>query len=89
MEVLKGLKIDLQMLVKKLKWGVLSSVLVLFCVNIFSFSGWFDKGLLGGVYMLQKLIEEIDRFVVFIEEELGMSDQLCGIVVCQMDDIYN
>lgn len=39
--------------------------------------------------MLQKLIEEIDRFVVFIEEELGMSDQLCGIVVCQMDDIYN
>lgn len=39
--------------------------------------------------MLQKLIEETDRFVVFTEEESGMSDQLCGIAACQTDDIYN
>lgn len=39
--------------------------------------------------MLQKLIEETDRFVVFTEEESGVSDQLCGIAACQTDDIYN
>lgn len=39
--------------------------------------------------MLQKLIEETDRFVVFTEEESGMSEQLCGIAACQTDDIYN
>jgi hypothetical protein len=44
---------------------------------------------LPGAYMLQKLIEETDRFVVFTEEESGMSDQLCGIAACQTDDIYN
>ena len=37
---------------------------------------------LPGAYMLQKLIEETDRFVVFTEEESGMSDQLCGIAAC-------
>ena len=44
---------------------------------------------LPGAYMLQKLIEETDRFVVFTEEESGVSDQLCGIAACQTDDIYN
>lgn len=39
--------------------------------------------------MLKKLIEETDRFVVFTEEESGVSDQLCGIAACQTDDIYN
>lgn len=39
--------------------------------------------------MLQKLIEETDRFVVFTEDESGVSDQLCGIAACQTDDIYN
>lgn len=42
-----------------------------------------------GAYMLKKLIEETDRFVVFTEEESGVSDQLCGIAACQTDDIYN
>ena len=44
---------------------------------------------LPGAYMLKKLIEETDRFVVFTEEESGVSDQLCGIAACQTDDIYN
>lgn len=39
--------------------------------------------------MLQKLIEETDKFVVFSEEESGVSDQLCGIAACQTDDVYN
>lgn len=39
--------------------------------------------------MLQKLIEETDKFVVFTEEESGASEQLCGIAACQTDDIYN
>lgn len=39
--------------------------------------------------MLQKLIEETDRFVVFTEEESGVSEQLCGIAACQTDDIFN
>lgn len=39
--------------------------------------------------MLQKLIEETDKFVVFTEEDSGVSDQLCGIAACQTDDVYN
>lgn len=39
--------------------------------------------------MLQKLIEETDKFVVFSEEDAGVSDQLCGIAACQTDDVYN
>ena len=39
--------------------------------------------------MLQRLIEETDKFVVFSEEESGVSDQLCGIAACQTDDVYN
>lgn len=39
--------------------------------------------------MLQKLIEETDKFVVFSEEDSGVSDQLCGIAACQTDDVYN
>lgn len=42
-----------------------------------------------GTSMLQKLIEETDKFVVFSEEESGVSDQLCGIAACQTDDVYN
>lgn len=42
-----------------------------------------------GTSMLQKLIEETDKFVVFSEEESGMSDQLCGTAACQTDDVYN
>uniref|UniRef100_A0A8C8C0X5 FMP27/BLTP2/Hobbit GFWDK motif-containing RBG unit domain-containing protein n=1 Tax=Oncorhynchus tshawytscha TaxID=74940 RepID=A0A8C8C0X5_ONCTS len=43
----------------------------------------------GGTSMLQKLIEETDKFVVFSEEDSGVSDQLCGIAACQTDDVYN
>lgn len=39
--------------------------------------------------MLQKLIEETDKFVVFTEEDSGVSEQLCGIAACQTDDIFN
>lgn len=39
--------------------------------------------------MLQKLIEETDKFVVFSEEDSGVSDQLCGIAACQTDDVSN
>lgn len=39
--------------------------------------------------MLQKLIEETDKFVVFSEEDAGVSDQLSGIAACQTDDVYN
>uniref|UniRef100_G1QQQ6 Bridge-like lipid transfer protein family member 2 n=1 Tax=Nomascus leucogenys TaxID=61853 RepID=G1QQQ6_NOMLE len=88
-EALKGLKIDPQMPAKKPKRGVPTSASAPPRVNTPSFSGRPDKGSSGGAYMLQKLIEETDRFVVFTEEESGMSDQLCGIAACQTDDIYN
>nr|XP_023411892.1 protein KIAA0100 homolog [Loxodonta africana] len=88
-EALKGLKIDPQMPAKKPKRGVLTSAQAPHRVNTPSFSGQPDKGSSGGAYMLQKLIEETDRFVVFTEEESGVSDQLCGIAACQTDDIYN
>lgn len=42
-----------------------------------------------GADMLQKLIEETDKFVVFTEEESGVSEQLCGKAACQDTDIYN
>ncbi|XP_057569958.1 bridge-like lipid transfer protein family member 2 isoform X4 [Hippopotamus amphibius kiboko] len=88
-EALKGLKIDPQMPAKKPKQSVPTSVPAPPPVNTPSFSGQPDKGSSGGAYMLQKLIEETDRFVVFTEEESGVSDQLCGIAACQTDDIYN
>lgn len=43
----------------------------------------------AGTSMLQKLIEETDKFVVFSEEDSGVSDQLCGIAACQTDDVFN
>ncbi|KAH0511375.1 hypothetical protein LTLLF_147890 [Microtus ochrogaster] len=88
-EALKGLKIDPQMSAKKPKRGIPPNAQVPPHVSTPSFSGRPDKGSSGGAYMLQKLIEETDRFVVFTEEESGMSDQLCGIAACQTDDIYN
>nr|KAF6415994.1 hypothetical protein HJG59_007243 [Molossus molossus] len=88
-EALKGLKIDPQMPTKKPKQSVPTSAPAPPPVNTPSFSGQPDKGSSGGAYMLQKLIEETDRFVVFTEEESGVSDQLCGIAACQTDDIYN
>lgn len=88
-EALKGLKIDPQMSAKKPKRGIPPSAQIPSHASTPSFSVRPDKGSSGGAYMLQKLIEETDRFVVFTEEESGMSDQLCGIAACQTDDIYN
>uniref|UniRef100_A0A8C7MJU3 Bridge-like lipid transfer protein family member 2 n=1 Tax=Oncorhynchus kisutch TaxID=8019 RepID=A0A8C7MJU3_ONCKI len=48
-----------------------------------------EKSQHEGTSMLQKLIEETDKFVVFSEEDSGVSDQLCGIAACQTDDVYN
>lgn len=55
--------------------------------SFFFFFFWFSNFV--GTSMLQKLIEETDKFVVFSEEDSGVSDQLCGIAACQTDDVYN
>lgn len=39
--------------------------------------------------MLQKLIEENDKFVVFSEEDSATGEPLCGIAASQTDDVYN
>ncbi|PKU30493.1 hypothetical protein llap_19203 [Limosa lapponica baueri] len=88
-EALKGLKIDTQLQAKKLKRGPLSAHSVPARVTAPITSGRPERASSGGAYMLQKLIEETDKFVVFTEEESGASEQLCGIAACQTDDIYN
>lgn len=88
-EALKGLKIDTQLQAKKLKRGPLSAHSVPAKVTAPITSGRPERASSGGAYMLQKLIEETDKFVVFTEEESGASEQLCGIAACQTDDIYN
>uniref|UniRef100_A0A8C1UUF1 Si:ch211-259g3.4 n=1 Tax=Cyprinus carpio TaxID=7962 RepID=A0A8C1UUF1_CYPCA len=89
-EALKGLRIDTQVQMKKLKRSMSSyssntgpATPAFFApvdVVFWSFLG---------TSMLQKLIEETDKFVVFSEEDAGVSDQLCGIAACQTDDVYN
>ncbi|XP_009576267.1 PREDICTED: UPF0378 protein KIAA0100-like, partial [Fulmarus glacialis] len=88
-EALKGLKIDTQLQAKKLKRGPLSAHSVPARVTAPIISGRPERASSGGAYMLQKLIEETDKFVVCTEEESGASEQLCGIAACQTDDIYN
>uniref|UniRef100_F6PFS8 Bridge-like lipid transfer protein family member 2 n=1 Tax=Ornithorhynchus anatinus TaxID=9258 RepID=F6PFS8_ORNAN len=88
-EALKGLKIDPQLPAKKPKRGTVASLPAPPCVQTPSLGGRPEKGSSGGAYMLQKLIEETDKFVVFTEEESGVSEQLCGIAACQTDDIFN
>uniref|UniRef100_A0A8C0GPD0 Bridge-like lipid transfer protein family member 2 n=1 Tax=Chelonoidis abingdonii TaxID=106734 RepID=A0A8C0GPD0_CHEAB len=83
-EALKGLKIDTQLQAKKLKRRPLSAALPPQRVT----GTTSERGSSGGAYMLQKLIEETDKFVVFTEEESGASEQLCGIAACQTDDIF-
>ncbi|XP_067422042.1 bridge-like lipid transfer protein family member 2 isoform X1 [Emydura macquarii macquarii] len=83
-EALKGLKIDTQLQAKKLKRRPLSTALPPpRAAGVTS-----ERGSSGGAYMLQKLIEETDKFVVFTEEDSGASEQLCGIAACQTDDIF-
>ncbi|KAI1893283.1 hypothetical protein AGOR_G00122110 [Albula goreensis] len=89
-EALKGLRIDTQLQAKKLKRSMSSySPSVTPSVPVIPNAARADKNHNEGTSMLQKLIEETDRFVVFSEEDSGVSDQLCGIAACQTDDVYN
>ncbi|XP_039613175.1 protein KIAA0100-like isoform X1 [Polypterus senegalus] len=89
-EALKGLKIDTQLQAKKLKRSLsnYSSTPASFTPTPAP-TGKAEKRQSEGTSMLQKLIEETDKFVVFTEEDPGVRDQLCGIAACQTDDIYN
>ncbi|KAM4742919.1 bridge-like lipid transfer protein family member 2 [Anableps anableps] len=87
-EALKGLKIDTHLQTKKLKrspsnYSPTTVTPVVPAVNRV------EKSQNEGTSMLQKLIEETDKFVVFSEEDSGVSDQLCGIAACQTDDVFN
>uniref|UniRef100_A0A8C5B3D1 Si:ch211-259g3.4 n=1 Tax=Gadus morhua TaxID=8049 RepID=A0A8C5B3D1_GADMO len=76
-EALKGLRIDPQLQNKKWERGVLRPSLTEERVGF------------SGTSMLQKLIEENDKFVVFSEEDSGLGEPLCGIAASQTDDVYN
>ncbi|KAM6464675.1 bridge-like lipid transfer protein family member 2 isoform 2-T2 [Liasis olivaceus] len=88
-EALKGLKIGPQLPAKKPKRGPPPSPQPPLRVIVPASSGRTERSPSGGASMLQKLIEETDKFVVFTEEESGVSEQLCGIAACQTDDIFN
>ncbi|KAM4700309.1 bridge-like lipid transfer protein family member 2 isoform 2-T2 [Discoglossus pictus] len=88
-EALKGLKIDTQVQAKKLKRGSMRSFPPPKRVTAPIITGRMERSPSGGADMLQKLIEETDKFVVFTEEESGVSEQLCGKAPCQDKDIYN
>ncbi|XP_042298610.1 protein KIAA0100 homolog [Sceloporus undulatus] len=88
-EALKGLKIDPQVPAKKLKRGPSNYQSPPLRVILPTDSSQTERRPSGGAHMLQKLIEETDKFVVFTEEESGVSEQLCGIAACQTDDIFN
>ncbi|KAE8622197.1 hypothetical protein XENTR_v10005139 [Xenopus tropicalis] len=88
-EALKGLKIDAQMQAKKLKRGSMRSFPPPKKVTAPIVTGRTERSPSGGADMLQKLIEETDKFVVFTEEESGVSEQLCGKAPCQDQDILN
>ncbi|KAM3616443.1 uncharacterized protein V6R79_017941 [Siganus canaliculatus] len=89
-EALKGLRIDTQLQAKKLKRSPSNySPTTAPTTPVVATLSRAEKGQNEGTSMLQKLIEETDKFVVFSEEESGVSDQLCGIAACQTDDVYN
>ncbi|XP_077150469.1 bridge-like lipid transfer protein family member 2 isoform X1 [Ranitomeya variabilis] len=88
-EALKGLKIDTQLQAKKIKRGSVRSFPPPKIVAPPVVTGRAERSPSGGADMLQKLIEETDKFVVFTEEESGVSEQLCGKAACQDQDIYN
>ncbi|XP_075052913.1 bridge-like lipid transfer protein family member 2 [Mixophyes fleayi] len=88
-EALKGLKIDTQLQAKKLKRGSVRGFPPPKKVTAPVVTGRAERSPSGGADMLQKLIEETDKFVVFTEEESGVSEQLCGKAACQDKDIYN
>ncbi|XP_024866117.1 protein KIAA0100 isoform X1 [Kryptolebias marmoratus] len=84
-EALKGLKIDTQLQTKKIRRSPTAAPIT----PVVSAVSRAEKSQNEGTLMLQKLIEETDKFVVFSEEDSGVSDQLCGIAACQTDDVYN
>ncbi|XP_061637620.1 bridge-like lipid transfer protein family member 2 isoform X1 [Phyllopteryx taeniolatus] len=89
-EALKGLRIDTQLQAKKLKRSPSNySPTAKPATPVAPTLSRAEKSLHEGTSMLQKLIEETDKFVVFSEEDSGVSDQLCGIAACQTDDVYN
>uniref|UniRef100_A0A7N8X3N7 KIAA0100 ortholog n=1 Tax=Mastacembelus armatus TaxID=205130 RepID=A0A7N8X3N7_9TELE len=89
-EALKGLRIDTQLQTKKLKRSPSSySPTTAPPMSTMPTVSRTEKSQNEGTSMLQKLIEETDKFVVFSEEDAGVSDQLCGIAACQTDDVYN
>ncbi|RXN03891.1 Protein KIAA0100-like isoform X1 [Labeo rohita] len=89
-EALKGLRIDTQVQTKKLKRSMSSySSNTAPATPVITTTTRPEKSQNEGTSMLQKLIEETDKFVVFSEEDAGVSDQLCGIAACQTDDVYN
>ncbi|CAK6966699.1 bridge-like lipid transfer protein family member 2 [Scomber scombrus] len=89
-EALKGLKIDPQLQTKKLKRSPSNySPSTAPTTPVMPIVNRAEKNQHEGTSMLQKLIEETDKFVVFSEEDSGVSDQLCGIAACQTDDVYN
>lgn len=89
-EALKGLKIDTHLQTKKLKRSPSNySPTTALVTPVVPTVNRAEKSQNEGTSMLQKLIEETDKFVVFSEEESGVSDQLCGIAACQTDDVFN
>uniref|UniRef100_A0A3B4UAG1 Bridge-like lipid transfer protein family member 2 n=1 Tax=Seriola dumerili TaxID=41447 RepID=A0A3B4UAG1_SERDU len=89
-EALKGLRIDTQLQTKKLKRSPSNySPTTAPTTPAVPTVSRAEKSQNEGTSMLQKLIEETDKFVVFSEEDSGVSDQLCGIAACQTDDVYN
>lgn len=89
-EALKGLRIDTQLQAKKLKRSPSNySPTTGPTTPVMPTVSRTEKSQNEGTSMLQKLIEETDKFVVFSEEDSGVSDQLCGIAACQTDDVYN
>uniref|UniRef100_A0A3Q1ED73 Bridge-like lipid transfer protein family member 2 n=1 Tax=Acanthochromis polyacanthus TaxID=80966 RepID=A0A3Q1ED73_9TELE len=85
-EALKGLRIDTQLQTKKLKRSPSNySPTTAPTTPVTPTVNRLEKR----TSMLQKLIEETDKFVVFSEEDSGVSDQLCGIAACQTDDVFN
>ncbi|XP_055081782.1 bridge-like lipid transfer protein family member 2 [Periophthalmus magnuspinnatus] len=88
-EALKGLKIDTQVQAKKLKRSPSNYSPSTAPTTPTTSSTLSRAEKHEGTSMLQKLIEETDKFVVFSEEDSGVSDQLCGIAACQTDDVYN
>ncbi|XP_072286286.1 bridge-like lipid transfer protein family member 2 isoform X2 [Pyxicephalus adspersus] len=87
-EALKGLKID-TLQAKKLKRSSSRNFPPPKQFSPPVVTGRSERSPSGGADMLQKLIEETDKFVVFTEEDSGVSEQLCGKAACQDTDIYN